>query len=59
MENLRIEFSFLIQICGDHLAVLFYGQLAASAHNFFVVWNWRTGQQEVVSNSYLFCLPHH
>ncbi|KAF8558166.1 hypothetical protein OG21DRAFT_1405889 [Imleria badia] len=45
--SLHTEFSFLIQICGDHLAILFYDQFGASSENSFLVWNWRTGHQKL------------
>lgn len=50
VAGLDADFSFLIQICGSHLAILFYDQLNASSQNSFVVWNWRTGHQQIVSN---------
>lgn len=50
VAGLHADFSFLIQICGSHLAILFYDQLGASSPNSFVVWNWRTGHQQIVSN---------
>ncbi|KAG8213112.1 hypothetical protein J3R82DRAFT_11510 [Butyriboletus roseoflavus] len=47
LHNLHAEFSFLIQICGDHLAVLFYDQFGASTLNCFLIWNWRAGHRKV------------
>ncbi|KAF8134942.1 hypothetical protein EV363DRAFT_1322083, partial [Boletus edulis] len=45
--SLHAEFSFLIQICGNRVAILFYDQLGASPKNSFLVWNWPTRQQEL------------
>lgn len=58
LASLHADFSFLIQICGNHLAIFFYDQFGTSSRNSFLVWNWRTGHQEVVSNSSLVYLPH-
>ncbi|KAF8442458.1 hypothetical protein L210DRAFT_3536652 [Boletus edulis BED1] len=44
--SLRNTF-FAMQICGDHVAVLFYAEHGISFKNAFFLWNWRTGQQEL------------
>ncbi|KAG6373373.1 hypothetical protein JVT61DRAFT_6520 [Boletus reticuloceps] len=49
--SLHATLSFMIQICGNRVAVLFYDQLFfeldTRSTNPFLVWNWRTGQQEL------------
>ncbi|KAF8134943.1 hypothetical protein EV363DRAFT_1322086 [Boletus edulis] len=48
--SLHDTVSFMIQICGNRVAVLFYEPLLFELDrwptNPFFVWNWRTGQQE-------------
>ncbi|KAG6373376.1 hypothetical protein JVT61DRAFT_6524 [Boletus reticuloceps] len=50
--SLHATLSFMIQICGNRVAVLFYDQLFFEldtlSTNPFLVWNWQTGQQELV-----------
>ncbi|KAF8134940.1 hypothetical protein EV363DRAFT_1429622 [Boletus edulis] len=50
-SSLHATVSFMIQICGNRVAVLFYDrlffELDRRSTNPFLVWNWRTGQQEL------------
>ncbi|KIJ13367.1 hypothetical protein PAXINDRAFT_170440 [Paxillus involutus ATCC 200175] len=46
-QSMHDDFSFLIQICGAHIAVLFIDQLGVVIPNIFLVWNWHSGQQKV------------
>ncbi|KAF9223672.1 hypothetical protein BS17DRAFT_781042 [Gyrodon lividus] len=46
-QSMHDEFSFLAQICGPHIAILFFDPVGAGIPNSFIVWNWHTGDQKV------------
>lgn len=52
--NLHADCSFLIQVCGNHLGILFEDQFGDSSS--FLVWDCRTGDQVLVSTRPLFAL---